>query len=181
MAQMNPQLAALIMAMQNNPNADRGGPILGGHPGHQTVNNKAGLGDDGARYPEPGPGQGGFWGADPRDHPGAGPDPTGDSGIPRTPEGEQPWPGDLQNPNGDPSLNSTSLLGPHGTHLPGLLANLNALTSPGQYNTRHPLTLMRQIHPGNLVQPSKSGDGFGQVDQAVAMRQQVLSQMFSNR
>lgn len=252
MAQMNPQLVALLMAMQNNPNAVRGGPVLGGHPGQQTVNNSwngppadpmgdanifwphGASGGDGAATPAPQPGDkygGGLLGGEhgqlpPRPghggehnftslgpvlggHPGQ---QTVNNGLPGadSPYAGQgppmegmlpPWyipPGahggtkggdgastEDQLPEGtDPNFpwhttNSKSLLGPQGTNIAGLLAGMNAITSPGQYNPRHPLTLMRQVNPGLISQPTKSGGSFGTVDQAATTRQNVLHQMMN--
>lgn len=170
MAQMNPQLVALLQAMAQNPNADSGGPILGGHPGGQTVNNTGGVqGGDGASYPPNDPGI--------TYAPGEGPDQGGPGIGVRTPDfggGEDSY------GEGD-NTNHQSLLGPHGTNLPGLLAGMNALVSPGHYNARHPLTLMRQTHPGHISQTTKSGESFGHVDQAstnraiIAQRQQQMA------
>ena len=167
---VNPQLMAMLQAMAQNPNADRGGPILGGHPGQQTLNSMPDAsgqvqGGDGARYPRTEPGTG-FVPA-PGENPAIGTDWAHEGeDDPRT------W---------DPQANNTSLLGPHGTNIGGLLAGMNALVNPGTYNTRHPLTLMRQIHPGLIQQPTKSGGAFGPVDQARTSKQTVLQQLLANR
>lgn len=166
---MNPQLLQMIAAMAQNQHADSGGPILGGHPGQQTVNNTPYPGGRG-NGPMPG---------------GDGPSPDVGPFVGQTPRGD----GNAWGPNGrigdpigdratedefdtgdDGSQNSQSLLGPHGTNVAGLLANISALVSPGHYNTRHPLTLMRQINPGLISQPTKSGGAFGVVDQQTAAR-----------
>lgn len=183
MAQMNPQLVALLQAMAQNPNADSGGPILGGHPGGQTVNNTGGVPYPGGRGEGPVPGGDGpspdlggpFVGERGGDGNAWGPNGRIDDPIGGRPTGDEFDNGD------DGSQNHTSLLGPHGTNLPGLLAGMNALVSPGHYNARHPLTLMRQTHPGHISQPTKSGESFGHVDQAstnraiIAQRQQQMA------
>lgn len=169
MAQVNPQLMAMLAAMASNPNADQrgGGPVLGGHPGMQTVNNGNGaVGGDGedpyaGRYA-------GLWPAPGETHEPSAEHPEIPSGFPDDGEYGQ-----------GVNQNHQSLLGPHGTNAAGILANLSAILSPGQYNTRHPLTLMKQINPGLISQPSKSGGGFGVVDQQATQKQNVLAQLLA--
>ena len=165
MAVIHPQLAALLQALQGNPNADSGQPVMGRHTVHSGAPDASGQvqGGDGARYPRTEPGTG-FVPA-----PGENPVIGGDwlhegEDDPRT------W---------DPQANHQSLLGPHGTNLPGLLAGIQALVQPGVSNPRHPLTLMRQIHPGSIKSANESGGAFGVVNQddtnRIALQQRLRS------